>query len=246
MARRAETQNQQQQRTWRLIFSYTLMIPITDSRSRMWRCWLAFGLLSYFLSLFLSRLSVCLFDCFFLSFFASIWLFSFLFCFAAAWWWLWVVLFGITKDTRARHKVVEGKQRSQKRVQKSTKAPKTVLRTRHPVTTPFIAPVLSHLFSLFPVSIKKSPVATITWLALSLSLSLTHTLSLSLSTRYCPPTSQQLQLPLATQTTEDATYTTLFFFGLAIICSQKATLKIQNAKNQLPFQIFNSHNSTNI
>jgi hypothetical protein len=66
------------------------------------------------------------------------------------------------KDTRARHKVMEGKQRSQKRVQKSTKAPKTVLRTRHPVTTPFIAPVLSHLFSLFPVSIKKSPVATIT------------------------------------------------------------------------------------
>ncbi len=47
------------------------MIPITDSRSRMWRCWLAFGLLSYFLSLFLSRLSVCLFDSFFLSFFLS-------------------------------------------------------------------------------------------------------------------------------------------------------------------------------
>jgi predicted membrane protein len=168
MARRAETQNQQhqqqqQQRTWILIFSYTVMIPITDSRSRMWRCLLAIGLLSFFLSLFLSCWSVCLFVSFFFFLREYLALFlSLLLCCGV------VVVVVVSrpvwyyKDTRARHKVMEGKQRSQKRVQKSTKAPKTVLRTRHPVTTPFIAPVLSHLFSLFPVSIKKSPVATIT------------------------------------------------------------------------------------
>jgi hypothetical protein len=143
--------------------------------------------------------------------------------------------------------VVEGKQRSQKRVQKSTKAPKTVLRTRHPVTTPFIAPVLSHLFSLFPVSIKKSPVATITWLALSLSLSLSHTHTHSLSPHGIalqPPKNYNYPLPPKLRKTPHILH--FFFLGLAIICSQKATLKIQNAKNQLPFQIFNSHNSTNI
>jgi hypothetical protein len=115
--------------------------------------------LSFFLSPFLSRLSVCLIVSFFLSSRVSgSFPFSLLSCGVVVvsrpvWYY---------KDTRARHKVMEGMQRSQKRVHKSTKAPKTVLRTRHPVTTPFIAPVLSHLFSLFPVSIKKSPVATIT------------------------------------------------------------------------------------
>jgi hypothetical protein len=131
----------------------------------MWRCSLAIGLLSFFLSLFLSRLSVCLFVCSFLSFFLSSRVSgSFPFSFA-------LLRRGgggessclvLQRHASARHKVMEGMQRSQKRVDKSTKAPKTVLRTRHPVTTRFIAPVLSHLFSLFPVSIKKSPVATIT------------------------------------------------------------------------------------
>ncbi len=140
------------------------MIPITDSRSRMWRCSLAIGLLSFFLSLFLSRLSVCLFLSFFLSFFLREILALFLFSFA-----LLRRRGGgessclvLQRHARARHKVMEGMQRFQERVHKSTKAPKTVLRTQHPVTTRFIAPVLSHLFSLFPVSIKKSPVATIT------------------------------------------------------------------------------------
>jgi len=122
-------------------------------------------LLSFF-SFSLSLSFVCLFDSFFLSFFLHEYLavfLSLLLCCGVV-----VVVVVVSrpvwyyKDTRARQKVMEGKQRSQKRVQKSTKAPKTVLRTRHPVTTPFIAPVLSHLFSLFPVSIKKSPVATIT------------------------------------------------------------------------------------
>ncbi len=98
-ARRNTKPTTQQQRTWRLIFSYTVMIPITDSRSRMWRCSLEIGLLSLFF--FLPFSLVCLFVWLFLSFFLREYLALFLsLCFPAASWW-WVVPFGITK-TRAR------------------------------------------------------------------------------------------------------------------------------------------------
>lgn len=123
MARRAETQNQQQQqrRTWRLIFSYTVMIPITDSRSRMWRCSLAIGLLSFFLSLSFVCSFVRSFVCFFLREYLALFLSLLLCCGVVVvsrpvWYY---------KDTRARAtkwcKESEGRRKESIKAQKHLK-----------------------------------------------------------------------------------------------------------------------------
>ncbi len=236
---RRNTNQQQQQRTWRLIFSYTEMIPITDSRSRMWRCSLAIGLLSFF-SFSLSLSFVCLYDCFFLSFFLREYLalfLSLLLCCGV------VVVsrpFWYYKDARARHKVMEGMQRSQKRVHKSTKAPKTVLRTRHPVTTPLYCPRSFSPVLVIPGKHQKVPsrhhhVTLSLSFSLSRSLALshthTHTLSLSLSLSpygisLQPP--NNYNYPLSTQTTDDAKYYTVFL-GWLLYIAKNATLKFLNA-----------------